>query len=343
MDRIAFRIYRKRFSEDTVVSVGSVLREAKRILIVPNQRPGGLLIGVIGCRAIRAHYPDTELTIVCDADRAYIAEAIPFIDKILFWDTSASVLGGEFRGLSEHLGERPFDIALCLSPTPSFRTVYLCYMSGAKLRVGFRMEGWSPFNLEIIPSPGVQHQSEYGLSMLRTLGIQGGGDLSWTVSKEIGERIQVRYLGRDPEARFVGFDISEGGTKALSTKQIQAIVEGARLERYTRVLLFFTFSARKEANRVKEIYGSKILLFEIEELSKIVALMEACEVFISGDTDLFHLATMMAIPKIVALSPEGDRAGWLPPGNKAVHVLSEEDLQRNAFARIAQMIWGDAR
>ena len=309
-------------------SVTEALKAPGRILIVPDCRAGGLLLGASQFWAIRRRYPDSKISLLTPSQREYIAREIPFVDDVIAYEDFLIPLGGKLRDTVGRLRQGDFNIAFCFSSEESFCPAYLCYKSGAHLRIGFERDDFPFFNIRIVPRQEACYEPERFSLLISTLGIpQVRERISWSVSKKGAKKIRDRYLvGRKSDERFVGLDISNSTGDGLTRKQIHQIAQEAVASPGVRLLIFFDYAERKTANRIREALGQKVLLFQIDDLPRIVALLEACCRLIACNTDLFHLAVAMGVP-VTGIFARKDIVRWVPPDRKGIEILEHESLK----------------
>ena len=184
----------------------------------------------------------------------------------------------------------------------------------------------SPFNLEVTSSDPPCYEGEQCLKMLGTLGIQGDGALHWALAREHTRQIQARYLD-DPvlPAQKIAVDLSPAEGQRLSDRQIDELV-GRVMERGGRALLFFSLADTKLANRLKNTYGNRILLFIQQELTSAAPLLQGCQALIAANTELFHLGISLQIPTVGLF--DQDHRRWMPPDLSFVRVVHVPSLQQ---------------
>ena len=337
LGRAVLSFYKGRLCEGPAVSIASLLENPRKILIIPELCAGGLFLGAPKFRAIRNRYPRAEVSLLTDARREYIAREMPFVDDVILCNDFVVPVGTRLRDLGERLQRREFDIALCFGSPESFRPAYLCYRSGGKLRVGFHTEDVPFFNFRIVPQRDVRYEGDRLSLLLRTLDIaEGDGKLGWSASPEGAGKVLDRYLGgRRNQERLVGIDTSSGIGPPLSFRQWQTIVRA--VDETCRAVIFFDFEQRHVANRLKETLGQRALLFQTDDLPRTVALMEACDGFIAGNTDLFHLAVTIGLPTVGILSEE-DIPRWAPADEHHVRVVGRTRFKEGAGGQIVGML-----
>ena len=309
---------------------------AQKILVLPNDRVGGLFIGAPVFKVIRQFYPEAHILLLVDEKKASIAGQIPFVDEVVIGALEKPIWSAVFKNLIKTLRREEIDLAFCLGSDCSFRLAYLCQCSGARLRVGFRRAGMKPFNIEIATDNVGKYEGEQCFGMLRLLGMKGSGEVRWTLAADQAQQIRVRYLGEDTgRERVVGINLGCGEGRGLSKRQFDDIV-GRVVERGVRALLFFSLAERKQVNYLKETYGNRAILFEQDDLVSVAAVLKGCGVLISCNTDLLHLAISLQVP-IVGLFDEGPER-WVAPGNDLVQVIQTQDLRAMNIAQIVQAL-----
>ena len=308
-------------------SIADALKSPERVLVIPDGRPGGLFLGASQFWAIRERYPEAKITLLAREPKAYIAREIPFVDEVILYDDFLVPIGNQVRKTVFELKQRSFDIAFCFSSEESLCPYSLCHKSGARLRIGFQRDDYPFFNVRIVPGPEASYELDRLSLIIRTLGIpQVKERVSWSVSEKGAEQLRERFLvARKPDESFVALDVSST-SKALNFKQFLGISEQAVAVPNTRVLIFFDYPSRKLANRLKENLGPKALLFQTDDLPKIVALLEACDHLISCNTDLFHLAVSTEMP-VTGIFASAEIVRWTPSNREDLEILELETLR----------------
>ena len=323
--RVLMSFYRGRICRSPAISVSDVLDNPRNILIIPDLRAGGLFLGASKFKAIKNRYPRAEVSLLTEARREYIARQMPFIDDVILCSEFVLPIGTKLRELVRRLRRREFDLVFCFGDPDCLLPAYLCYRSGGKLRVGFHYDDVPFFNFRIVPGRDSCYEAERLSLMLQALNIaEGEGGLGWSVPQEGAKKILDRYLGdrRNPE-RLVGIDVSSGIGSPLTFRQWVNIVRA--VDKACRAIIFFDFDQRHVANRLKEMLGPRALLFQTDDLPRTVALMEACEGFIAGNTDLFHLSVAKWLPTL-GIVPKKDVPRWVPANRTCVKVVEQSTV-----------------
>jgi ADP-heptose:LPS heptosyltransferase len=323
---VAYRLSSIQRPNDSAFSVAQSLKSPRQILIAADSHPGAIFLAASRIWAIRNHYPDAQICLLAREDRAFIAREIPFVNSVVLYEDFLLPIGSKFRETRRQLQELEFDLAFCFSSETSFCAAYLCYKSGAQIRVGFQRDNFPFFNIRIVPKPDETYEEQRLSLLLRTLGIpQVKERVSWSVSKESSERILNRFLvGIEPGENFIALDLSHTEGPRPSGRNFQEISECVlRNDPKARLLVFFDFIQRKTAHQIKEALGPRVLLFETDDLPKIVALLSACQYLIACNSDLFHLGSAMGI-SLKGFFGTGDLGRWISPNHPNIEIFSPE-------------------
>ncbi|MEE2659101.1 MAG: glycosyltransferase family 9 protein [Candidatus Latescibacterota bacterium] len=330
------RWQRLQLPADRPIDVFRELRTARRILIAPNDRVGGVFMGTPVYKAIRESYPQAHVALLAGEKEMSIAARIPFIDEVLRGPEDRPVWCAEYRQLVQRLRTEKYDLAICLGPDCSFRLSRLCGLSGARLRVGFHREGIVPFNFEIVARNESVYEGDQYLSLLGLLGLKAEGHVSWK-SYDVGaQRVRERYLaGEFSHGDAVGLDLTRGEGQGFSIRQLDDIV-GRVIERGARAVLFFSLAERKHVDYLTSGYGDRVLPFAEDDLSGVAAALEGCRALISCNTDVLHLAMSLRIPAIGVFDEDVRR--WISENNESVEVLQVRDVRTVSITEVAQAL-----
>jgi ADP-heptose:LPS heptosyltransferase len=311
------------------------LQQAHRILIVPNDRVGGLFMAGPVYKLLRETYADAELHLLVDTERASLAAQIPFADKVLSAELDRPVWSRQFRQSQKMLAAAEFDLAFCLGGDCSYRLAYLCTHSGARARVGFSRPGVEPHTIEIATSNAARHESEQYLRMLQMLGIQGDSVVRWSLDAAKAEQMRKRYLTDEAASRTVALDLSRGEGRGLTARQVDEII-GRIVERGARALLFFSAAERKQVSALVTSYSARVVPFELADLATAALLLPACQTLIACNTDLLHMAMALQIPVVGLFDEEPQR--WVQYGNELIKVIHVDDLRTVSVARVGRSL-----
>ena len=321
---------------DERLDIFGELRRAKKLLLMPNDRVGGLFLGATIYQSIRQQYPEAEINLLTSERWAALARQIPFVDNVVVTSESLKLWSAEFRGFVKQLREQSYDLALCLGPDCSYRMAQLCGLCGARLRIGFQRESLSPYNLEIVSRSEGEYEADQYQGMLRILGLDVCGEVQWTIGDARGRQLRERYLDGDfATGNVIGIDLSSGEGQGFGGSQLDDIV-GRVIERGARAVLFFSFAQRKQVNYLKKTYGNRVLPFEQDDLSRVAALLEGCQALISCNTDVLHLAISLQLPCVAIFDEDVHR--WVPRRKDRVEIVQHRDIYAISITQVVSAL-----
>ena len=332
LERMALRWKGPRPRRDESLDIFGELRRAERILLVPNDRVGGLFMGAPVYKAVRAHYPDAHIALLTKPDDARLAASIPFVNQVLTAPLEEQIWSAAYHDFVDDLRRDLYDLAICLGPDCSFRLAQLCGLSGARLRVGFQRDVEACFNLEIVRQREEAFEVEQVLSLVRLLGVESCGDVSWAIGEGKGNQLRERYLdGEFSKGHVVAVDLGRGEGTGLNGRQLDDIV-GRVIERGARAVLFFSLAERKQVNYLTKTYGSRVIPFEEDDLAGVAALLQGCRALIACNTNVLHLALSLDIPTVGIFDEDARR--WVSGRNQLVEIIEERDLRAISISRV---------
>jgi len=333
-ERLAIRWRGPRQAPDESLDIFGELRRARKLLLMPNDRVGGLFLGATIYQSLRQQYPDAHISLLTDERWAPLARQIPFVDNVLATTSTQKVYLPDFGQFVDQLRAQSYDLAVCLGPDCSYRLAQLCGLSGARLRVGFRREGLEPYNVEIVRRSAGEYEADQYQSLLRILGLDICGEVQWAIGDGKGSQLRESYLdGEFASGSVIGIDLMGGEGQVMSGRQLDDIV-GRVIERGARAVLFFSLAERKQVNYLKKTYGNRVLPFEQNDLSGVAALLEGCRALISCNTDVLHLAISLQLPCVAIFDEDARR--WVSSRNDLVEVVQDRDIRAVSITQVVQ-------
>jgi len=257
-------------------------------------------------RAIRKNFPDAEISILAKPWVAPVFESSPYIDNILIYDDAGKHKGllGKLR-LARELKEYHFDAAILLQN--AIEAAIITFFAGIPCRIGYNTDARGLLLTHSVPcSPQIKkiHQTGYYLDILHGVGLKTDGlNLDLVVAEKHQERAVeiLSQYGISRKDRLVG--INPSATFGPAKQWFP--------QRYAEL-----------ADRIKEVFGARIIIFggpgdrelgcEISQmmrhqpidlsgktdLQEAIALINMCNLFITNDSGLMHVAIALDVPLI---------------------------------------------
>lgn len=263
--------------------------------------PLGDVINTSGIfKHLRHLYPDANISIITINRALAAVDGIPEIDNVYYFDKSKSFLNTTKFGLSLR---GKFDTIIVLDN--QFRSAYLAFLTGARIRVGRGEQMRELFLTGIIPHLDEEknleiHVSEHYARCLKPLGIYK-------------DNLDTYFSFSDEDEKNVSNMLDKFG---LSDKKLIGICPACHSEK--KSLLVPTAAAiiskiNKENKYIPVIIGGNDIRGFMDEMKNFsnlkyydfsgktkfletAALIDKCNKFISVDTSCMHLALARKVP-----------------------------------------------
>ncbi len=309
-------------SERVDINFGDV----KKILIVrQHNQLGDMLCAVPLLRAIRQRFRNAKVTLITSPVNYEVVKDNPFVDEVLNFDKvkffiSPSKIFEFVRKLKSG-----FDIAI-VPVTVSISTTsnLLAYFSNARVRIGpASLDGKENptaflFNYQVDldwRSEEKKHQTERNLDIVRPFGIDTD-DLSYVIpyfdeDREFAEKI----LSIGGDFKFViGYHPGAGKVKNRWSADNFAELALKLANKFNAFTLITAGPMDDEpVERMKKQIDGKIeyLILRNERISRIVAVIDKIDLFITNDTGIMHVAGATSTP-VISLFGSTNPYQWSP-------------------------------
>lgn len=330
----------------------------EKILIRSTNWIGDAVMTTPAVHTIRENFPKAEITMLAVPWVADIFRLSPDVDKVLVYDKK-DLYPGRIQGvlrLASHLRQHRFDAAILLQN--AFEAAFIAWMAGIPLRAGFKRDGRGlllTHGVELTPEIRARHQVHYYQMLLAGLGLDPGPDkLRLPLSDELtgwaggyieclkGQGVFSSKEGQAlPEGRVspevsaaipvIGFNpgAAYGPAKRWPAEkfgQLAALIADQHGERGCLILVFGTRDDTGAARAIKE-YSVRTPYHVVDmtaktTLQQVMALINCCNVFVTNDSGLMHVAAGLATPT-VAIFGSTDHIATGPFSERAVVIRRE--------------------
>lgn len=297
----------------------------RRILVRATNWVGDMVVSLPALRAVRDHFPESEITVLARTWVVPLIEHHPSVDRIIAISRETGPFAGirEFRRALGMVRRTEFDLAVLFQN--AFEAALLTWAGGVDTRVGYNVDGRG-FLLThpVRPDDRVKrlHQVEYYIFLLRAMGWEGE---TGTPVLHVGEKDveSVHSLlsreGIGPGDEVIGLSPGAiyGPAKRWPAERFAAIGDRA-VERWgSRVIIL-------GSSREGEICGSvagamkhpSLNLCGRTTLGQAMALIRRCHFFVTNDSGLMHVAAALDVP-MVAIFGSTDHVATGPLSNRA--------------------------
>lgn len=327
------RVYAKKAS----ITDTDKVKNVKKILILDNHGIGDVVVSIPLLKSVRDNFPDAHISILLRSKlEKDVLEPLNLCDSYYYFQRVKKSFADKKTHLHFilktllKLRNEKFEMVLNTQGINMLLAGLLATVIGAKFKVGEAI-GWKGalFNVKVFPER--IHRVERNNNIGRAIGLRSF--------------VKNPYLVVDKEsAIFVTKIINE---KKLNGKKLVGIHVANPIDQYERC-----WPAEKYAELIDKIsvsfpditiaiFGSSAERIEVEklhinkisnvldfvgrlEINKTIAFIKRCDLFVSGDGGLMHIASALNVPTVSLFGPT-DSEVIAPYWNKGIIIKSQED------------------
>jgi ADP-heptose:LPS heptosyltransferase len=298
------------------------LSSIKKILVIrQDDRIGNLILTTPLLSALRRFFPKAHISYLASKTFHTLFYNSSLVDQIFVAKKRQYI----FHPLSlvffiRKIRKQRFDLAFDSSDENSFslNNSFLAYLCKAKYRIGYKKPHSGLFlNLEV-PSSSIRnkHAAEMHLDLLRFLaGDFKIDDLKIEVDPE--KRLSVEeYLKQKGiwlDDLLIGINIGGRGKKRWDLENFTRLADWLVDDFDAKVIFIWGPEEKRIIKGVTLKNENKQILSDLFPLPVLAALIERCNLFISGDTGAMHLSTAVGTPTL-ALFLDSDPIKFGPRG-----------------------------
>ncbi|MFH1581295.1 MAG: lipopolysaccharide heptosyltransferase II [Pseudomonadota bacterium] len=282
------------------------LRNIKRLLIRSTNWIGDAVMTTPAIRAIRKNFPYAQISILTKSWAVPVFESSPYIDNILIYDDSGKHKGlsGKLR-LAKGLKQYGFDAAIMLQN--AFEAALITFFAGIPCRIGYNTDARGfllTHSVTCTPQIKKMHQTGYYLGILQGVGLEADGlGLDLVVDKKYQKRAAkiLEEHGISRADRLVGINPSAtfGPAKQWFPERYAALSDKIHEVFGAHILLFGGPGDRELGVRISQMMKHPpVDLCGKTDLGEAIGLIKECDLFITNDSGLMHVAAALDIPLI---------------------------------------------
>lgn len=301
--------------------------DQSRILCLASNDLSEVLFHIPIIRGIRRRYPGARIDFLVPEELAPLIIPSGFAKEcILYKKGQLNPWRPSFSSLLRKIGAVNYDVSMVMSFSPNPQLELVGLASGAALRFGpSHGESWPGVNFEL-KSPKDQKvyygQRSFGISPF--LGLDNhGADVRWPLPMDKLRQVaqQIHFHKPNPDQMLVVVDpgIGKSGS-GIALDNFHAIVRHLSQDLLCR---FLPLSYNDKSGRLQKF---DVMVPDVpvgikrDLLLDNILLLAQSDLFIGGNTDLFHFAVAQGVPAIGIFSQKED-AAWIPPAGDKVRVL----------------------
>ncbi len=309
------------------ISTGKSLEGAKNILIRGTNWIGDAVMTIPAVNAVRNTFPKSRISVLAKPWVAEIYQLCPAVDEIiLFHDPGAhSGIQGKLK-LAGELRTKRFDAAILMQN--AIEAAIISFLAGIPIRAGYNSDGRGfllTHSVQRTKAIREVHQIDYYMEMVKSFGCKLTGKsvclqldresaaVSGDIFQQHGIKEKKLLIGVAPGATY-------GPAKRWFPERFAAVTDRLIDEFDAQAILFGSLEDRKSAERVGEKARHPLIdLSGKTNLKQAIAVIARCDLFISNDSGLMHIAGALNVP-LVAIFGSTNPVTTSPVGNKSIVV-----------------------
>jgi lipopolysaccharide heptosyltransferase II len=304
----------------------------RKILII---FPGGIgdIIMFEPCfKVIKNNFSECKIdifTMFTPASGRVIGEG-RIVNKIIDFDWTKSNVFKKIEFIYK-LRKEKYDISIVTTGVNPLKGGFLSYLVGAKMRVGEVAVGKrNIFYTHVSLLDNKKHVTETSMDLLRAAGLKIGNDMLLpfiNVSSQKKEFAQSFLKSRNLSDKIIiGFHPGSSKSGKFRRWPKEYFIElGHKILynfQYAVILIFGGPGEEKICEEIKNELNGRAISITGRSMEEVVSLVERCDLFVSSDSGLSHVASALKVETIAMWGPSNpNRTG---PHGRNVHILREE-------------------
>ncbi|HBH86082.1 MAG TPA: lipopolysaccharide heptosyltransferase II [Syntrophaceae bacterium] len=312
------------------ISTRRSFTRAKNILIRGTNWIGDAVMTIPAVNAVRNTFPQARISILAKPWLAEVYRLCPSLDEIiLFHDPGFhSGIAGKIK-LGNELRKLKFDAAILLQN--AIEAAIITWWAGIPIRAGYNSDGRGlllTHSVQRTTAIRKVHQTKYYLEMVKALGCQSAeANVHLKPGKEYETLSETLFdehgIGRDAFLIGIAPGAAYGPAKRWFPERFAAVADRLMNDFSAQALLFGSSADRKSTDAVQHNATHQLIsLAGKTNLKETIALIARCNLFISNDSGLMHVAGALNIPT-VAIFGSTNPITTSPAGDKSVVIYKE--------------------
>jgi len=301
--------------------------QLKKILLRAPNWVGDTAVATPAMRAIRAKFPEAEITVMVRPSAAGVFASAKFVDRV-WTEPKPAGIGGWFR-IAREVRKLHFDLAV-LFPN-SFESAAMVFFGGVPQRVGYSMDsrGWM-LTTKVQGEKRKVHHVDYYLELAKAVSADVSHP-SMEITARTEDRTNARKLlaagGVPANARFMILSpgAAFGAAKRWGDQQFAEAADTLAKEFNLAVVIIGSEGERSISDSIQTFMKvPAVILNGKTSLETLIGLIAESALMLGNDSGPIHLASALGIPS-VAVFGATDYVVATPYGplGRAVHVPVE--------------------
>ncbi len=278
--------------------------KADKILVIRTDRIGDVLLSTPAIKAIRNAYPQSHIAMMVRPYAVDIVDGNPNLDEVIIYDKYGR--HGSFLSSLKFafaLRKKKFDLAIILHPTN--RVHLITWLAGIRRRVGYKRKLGFLLSTAVTDEKhlGLKHEVDYGLELLREIGIDSKERKPFMKVKEDDLKwVKGLFLEKNIDRNRPLFCLHPGAScisKKWPAENFAKLNDCLQEKLKAQVIVFAGKEDKQTANDVYRLSQNKpACILKGVSLGRIAALLAASHLLISNDSGPVHISVAVGTPVV---------------------------------------------
>lgn len=308
-------------------TVPGALTDASRILCIDCGDLSDFLFHIPLLTAIRHRYPGSKMDFLVPEKHAPLVIPSGLARQCTTYkEGQLNPWRPAFGNMLRKLRTGNYDMAVVMSYSPQPRLELAALASGASLRFGpSHKDAWPGVNFEMrVGKDDDGYRGDRLKSAAPFLGFEPEElNSRWPLPLEKLRQMaqQVHFHKPNPDQMLIGVDPGIGKTgQGFAMKNIQFLVRQLSSQLVCTILPLGDPAANGRLEKFEASLSEIPVGLQRDTLLEVILLLAQCDLFVSGNTDLFHFAVAQGVPAI-GLFTKADGPQWMPRGRPRARVI----------------------
>jgi len=270
---------------------------------------GDAVLAIPAMKAIRAKFPEAEITLLVRPWVAGLFTSAPFIDRA--WvEPLPSSLGGWLR-MASGIRAKRFDMAV-LFPN-SFESAAMAFIGGVPKRVGYARDGrsWLLTN-RVKCASGKRHQVHYYLELANALSAVVDApsiEIEATNHEKAEARALLGSAGVSDGSRFMALNpgAAYGSAKRWGEDRFAETADTLGAEFNLETVIIGSEAERPIAEEIRSrMHRPAVVLNGRTSLETLIGVISKAELMITNDSGPMHIAAALGVPTVAVFGATDD-------------------------------------
>jgi heptosyltransferase-2 len=270
---------------------------------------GDAVLAIPAMKAVRAKFPEAEITLLVRPWVAGVFTGAPFVDRV--WAEPKPAGLGDWVRLARGVREKRFDLAL-LFPN-SFESAAMMFLGRVPQRIGYATDHRSWLLTQSIRPGGKKHQVDYYLDIARAISAEANPP-SIEIKATAEEKKQARRLlastGIESGRRFMVMNpgAAYGSAKRWGEDRFAEAGDALAAEFGFDVVIIGSEVERSIAETIQERMRNRVAVLNGKtSLETLIGVIAESSLVVTNDSGPMHIAAAVGVPTVAIFGATDDR------------------------------------